>query len=145
MQTFFGFFDFGQTTSIEYTSVSNSAAIDTVLNKEDYYYTVDLTEDISLTQHLIDKARENQRFNFVFGRNNDISLDDASDYTFHGSLTFAQTMNLICDVFVASQDTSEIALLMTASVYQDMLLNDVDFCYDSFKKTVYLSNTYEVI
>ena len=48
---------------------------------------MDYTEDLALTGYLIQKANDFQKLNFVFGRNNDMSLSN-NDYTFHGSLTF---------------------------------------------------------
>ena len=60
--------------------------IDDILDESDFYFTVDYTEDIFLTVHFVNKAREMRKLNFVFGRSNEISL--SSGFTFHGNLKF---------------------------------------------------------
>ena len=52
----------------------------------DFYYTIDYTENVQLTGHLIQKAIDYGKFNFVFGDSNRNTLSRYG-YTFHGSLT----------------------------------------------------------
>ena len=57
-----------------------------MLSYIDFYYTIDYTENVQLTGHLIQKAIDYGKFNFVFGDSNRNTLSRYG-YTFHGSLT----------------------------------------------------------
>ena len=67
--------------------VTKTAEIDHILNESNFSFTVDYTEDITLSGYLNRKARDMRKLNFVFGRSNDISLS-RSEYSFHGNLKF---------------------------------------------------------